>query len=143
MNYIVKIVFCIVAWIAFSAVSLYTSHDAKPLKINYPDYFGNRIFIPEDNITTEQGVYLGRMLFYETLLSANNSISCATCHQQKLAFTDGKQFSKGFEGKLQPRNTMSLANLLWVRHFFWDGRVNGLENKRRYHLPVSTKWDNL
>ncbi|PSL45703.1 cytochrome c peroxidase [Chitinophaga niastensis] len=102
-------------------------HTATPLKIIYPDYFGNRIMIPADNPTTSEGVYLGRMLFYEKALSANNKISCATCHQQSLAFTDGKAFSAGVDGTLQPRNTMSLANLLWVRHFFWDGRATSLE----------------
>lgn len=63
---------------------------ATPLKINYPGYFGNRINIPADNPTTVEGVYLGRMLFYETALSANNEISCATCHQQKLTFYQPK-----------------------------------------------------
>lgn len=84
---------------------------------------------PEDNPTTEEGVALGRMLFYETALSANNKISCATCHEQRRAFTDGKDFSAGADGVLQTRNTMSLANLLWVRHFFWDGRAGSLEEQ--------------
>jgi cytochrome c peroxidase len=69
------------------------------------------------------------MLFYETSLSAFNRISCATCHQQQHAFTDGKAFSAGGDGTLTERNSMSLANLLWVRSFFWDGRANGLEKQ--------------
>ena len=85
--------------------------------------------LPDDNPATEQGVKLGRMLFYEPALSANNKMSCSTCHQQKLAFTDGKRFSEGADGQLQPRSTMALENLLWVRHFFWDGRVEGLEQQ--------------
>src|ERR1700749_1942987 len=63
----------------------------------YPANFGNRIQIPADNPTTKQGVYLGRMLFYETRLSANNTISCGSCHQQNKAFTDGKPFSEGID----------------------------------------------
>ncbi|MET0636929.1 MAG: cytochrome c peroxidase [Chitinophagaceae bacterium] len=82
-----------------------------------------------ENPTTEEGVELGRMLFYETALSSNNWVSCGTCHRQDLAFTDGKQFSEGVDGVVQPRNTMSLANLLWVRQFFWDGKTRGLEDQ--------------
>lgn len=98
---------------ATSAVPVYTD----PYKLEYPDYFGNRISIPASNPTTRQGVYLGRMLFYETRLSSSKTISCASCHQQKLAFTDGKAFSAGIDRPTR-RNAMSLANLLWVRNFF-------------------------
>lgn len=105
-----------------------------PYKLVYPDYFGNRISIPENNPTTKQGVYLGRMLFYETKLSSNKTISCASCHQQKLAFTDGKVFSSGINNMPTKRNSMSLANLLWVRNFFWDGRAKGLEEQAKIPL---------
>ncbi len=103
-------------------------------EIKYPAYFGDRIFIPADNTTTEAGVKLGRMLFYETALSAGNTISCGTCHKQELAFTDGKKMSTGIDGSLQSRNTMSLANLLWVSNFFWDGRAAGLEEQAKTPL---------
>ncbi|MES2276924.1 MAG: cytochrome c peroxidase [Bacteroidota bacterium] len=95
----------------------------------YPANFGNRMNVPDDNPTTRQGVYLGRMLFYEPLLSANGKISCGTCHQQQLAFTDGKAFSEGVDHTLTPRSSMSLANLLWTRRLFWDGRSNSLESQ--------------
>ncbi|MEO5995826.1 MAG: cytochrome c peroxidase [Chitinophagaceae bacterium] len=124
-----KIFYFVMAILCLSARGFHLPCSVTPLKINYPEYFGNKIVIPEDNPTTEQGVKLGRMLFYETALSANNLFSCATCHQQSLAFTDGKQFSTGIDGTAQPRNTMSLANLLWVRRFFWDGRAEGLEKQ--------------
>lgn len=95
----------------------------------YPSYFGNRIHIPSNNPTTAEGVKLGRMLFYEKALSANSKVSCATCHRQELAFTDGRTFSKGIDSVGTVRNSMSLVNLLWVNHFFWDGRVEGLEQQ--------------
>ena len=101
----------------------------EPYKFVYPSNFGNKITIPADNPTTKQGVFLGRMLFYETKLSSNNKVSCATCHQQKLAFTDGKQFSIGVDNVPTERNSMSLTNLLWVNNFFWDGRAKGLEQQ--------------
>lgn len=101
--------------------------ETGPYQFVYPANFGNRITIPADNPTSKQGVYLGRMLFYEKRLSANNSISCGSCHQQAKAFTDGKPFSEGVDQVPTPRNAMSLANLLWARKFFWDGRAMGLE----------------
>lgn len=106
-----------------------------PYKLEYPDYFGNRISIPENNPMSKQGVYLGRMLFYEKRLSSDKTISCGSCHQQKLAFTDGKTFSSGVNKILTKRNSMSLANLLWVRNFFWDGRAKGLEAQAK--IPLS------
>jgi len=100
-----------------------------PYPLHYPSYFGNRINITDDNPLTVEGVALGRMLFYDPRLSANGTISCASCHRQALAFTDGRAFSPGFDGTPTRRNSMTLANLLWVRHFFWDGRATSLEQQ--------------
>ncbi|NML40605.1 cytochrome-c peroxidase [Chitinophaga sp. G-6-1-13] len=100
-----------------------------PVTLSWPDYFGNRVFLPAGNPVTEDGIALGRRLFYEKALSSTDQMSCATCHQQAKAFTDGKRFSAGADGVLQPRNTMSLANLLWVRQLFWDGRAGSLEEQ--------------
>ncbi len=100
---------------------------AHPYRLVYPPYFGNRINITGTNPLTVEGVSLGRMLFYEKRLSANNTLSCSSCHQQDKAFTDGRRFSVGFDGTPTKRNSMTLANLLWVRHFFWDGRADSLE----------------
>lgn len=105
-----------------------------PYVLTYPANFGGRFTIPSDNPTTQEGVHLGRFLFYEKKLSATNALSCATCHEQQRAFTDGKVLSVGIDGTLTPRNTMSLANLLWVRNFFWDGRSAGLEAQAVFPL---------
>src|SRR5690349_19519909 len=85
-----------------------------PLALQYPNYFGNRTFIPAGNPVTVEGVALGRRLFYETRLSLNNRVSCATCHRQELAFADDKIVSIGVTGNPTKRNSMSLANLVWV-----------------------------
>jgi cytochrome c peroxidase len=103
--------------------------ETGPYQFIYPANFGNRINIPQDNPTTKQGVYLGRMLFYEKKLSANNTISCSSCHQQQKAFTDGRAFSNGVYHVLSARSSMSLTNLLWTRRFFWDGRATSLEEQ--------------
>ncbi len=105
-----------------------------PLAIDYPSYFGHRISRPPANPTTVEGVRLGRMLFYEPALSASGKVSCASCHKQQFAFADDRRFSAGVDGTLLSRNTMSLANLLWVRQFFWDGRTRGLEAQAKEPL---------
>ncbi|GGM83427.1 methylamine utilization protein [Dyadobacter beijingensis] len=105
-----------------------------PYELKYPANFGSRFTIPADNPTTQEGVYLGRMLFYEKKLSANNLLSCESCHEQRLAFTDGRPVSPGVDGSFTPRSSMSLANLLWVRNFFWDGRSQSLETQAAFPL---------
>lgn len=82
------------------------------------------------NPVTQEGVELGRYLFYDPILSADSSISCSSCHQQKFAFSDSpNQFSKGVEGQLQVRNTPALFNLAWYKRLFWDGRVSDIEQQ--------------
>ncbi|HUB60563.1 MAG TPA: cytochrome c peroxidase [Puia sp.] len=98
-----------------------------PYRLSYPAYFGNRINIASENPMTVEGVELGRRLFYDKRLSANNTIACGSCHQQRHGFADIRAFSLGFDGTPTRRNAMSLTNLLWVRHFFWDGRASSLE----------------
>lgn len=121
-----------ILWLGLAAVPFAAGRVAQmnePYKPVYPVYFGNRTNIPADNPLTREGVALGRRLFYEPLLSANNKISCGSCHRQQLAFTDGKAFSTGIDSIPTDRSAMSLANLLWVRHFFWDGRAGSLEEQ--------------
>lgn len=114
---------------ALAFISAGWPYKNEPYPLEYPASFGNRTNIPASNPLTKEGVYLGRMLFYEKKLSANNRVSCGSCHIQRLAFTDGKAFSTGIDGVPTDRNAMSLANLLWVRNFFWDGRVSSLEQQ--------------
>ena len=90
--------------------------------------------IPADNPLTEEGVLLGRRLFYEKKLSGDNTISCGSCHQQKLAFTDGKALSTGINGQSTTRSSMSLMNLAWNKTFNWAGEANSLEAQAR--IPI-------
>ncbi len=84
---------------------------------------------PADNPITDAGATLGRVLFYDKSLSANGSKSCASCHQQRNAFTDSDQFSEGYLGQRVDRNSMSLIDLRYYKpnKFFWDERAEGLE----------------
>src|SRR6188472_2279065 len=70
-----------------------------------------RPVVPEDNPMTEAKVELGRHLFYDKRLSGNYTQSCATCHQQAKAFTDGRAVGLGSTGELHTRGPMSLANV--------------------------------
>ncbi|HAS44222.1 MAG TPA: cytochrome-c peroxidase [Microscillaceae bacterium] len=83
------------------------------------------------NPTTDLGATLGRVLFYDKNLSANNTIACASCHLQSNSFTDPETLSTGFEGGKTGRNSMSLANALFYQNgkFFWDERANTLEDQ--------------
>ena len=84
---------------------------------------------PADNPMTDAGATLGRVIFYDTRLSANNTVACGSCHLQSRAFVDQNRFSKGFEGKFTERNSMSLVNLRYYPRgrFFWDERARSLE----------------
>ena len=88
-----------------------------------------RTNIPRDNPITDHGATLGRVLFYDKRLSANDTTACASCHLQEYAFSDPEQFSTGFAGGKTPRNAMGLANgrFLQADQFFWDARVASLE----------------
>ena len=66
---------------------------------------------PPDNPVTDAGATLGRVLFYDTRLSANDTVSCSTCHVQKHAFDDPSRFSRGFKGGRTDRHAMNLVNL--------------------------------
>ncbi|HXW06139.1 MAG TPA: MbnH family di-heme enzyme, partial [Vicinamibacterales bacterium] len=75
--------------------------------------------VPDDNPMTAGKVALGRRLFYDTRLSGNGTFSCASCHQQARAFTDGRPFAVGSTGQHHVRNTMSLANVAYNASFGW------------------------
>jgi cytochrome c peroxidase len=73
-------------------------------------------------------VLLGRYLFYDKRMSVNHTTSCATCHRQDLAFTDGRAQAKGATGELHPRSAMSLVNLASSKAYNWsDPTVHTLE----------------
>lgn len=100
-----------------------------PYQLVLPKGFPQDVVIPLSNPLTEEGVKLGRMLFYEPKLSRNNSMSCGSCHVQSKAFTDGKALALGIDGAINTRNTMSLANILWEPMLNWDGAALSLETQ--------------
>jgi len=105
-----------------------------PASLDIPLLFQQNILppvIPADNPLTEEGIALGKKLFFDPILSANGTQACANCHKQENAFTDPRQFSIGINGDVGTRNSMPLYNLAWNfgQRFFWDGRSTTLEDQ--------------
>ncbi|HEU4387673.1 MAG TPA: cytochrome-c peroxidase, partial [Blastocatellia bacterium] len=84
-------------------------------------------FIPRDNPITPDKVELGRDLFFDKRLSSDGTVSCATCHDPQLAFTDGKQVAEGVAGRRGTRNSPTVLNAMFNGGQFWDGRAQSLE----------------
>lgn len=111
-----------------------TSYTPIPVNLNIPDVFQDRILppvIPSNNPLTEEGIELGKKLFFDKKLSVNGSQSCADCHKPSNSFTDARQYSIGVDNIQGTRNSMPLFNLAWNYddRFFWDGRELSLERQ--------------
>jgi cytochrome c peroxidase len=86
---------------------------------------------PADNLLTDAGATLGRVLFYDKRLSHDGGVSCASCHKQEAGFSDPAQFSTGINGQLTARHSMGLANGNYYVNgaAFWDERAGSLEEQ--------------
>lgn len=84
--------------------------------------------LPLSKITNEKAT-LGRVLFYDKQLSLNNSVACATCHNQSKGFADPVAFSRGIEGKLTSRNSMTIVNTAFSSKFFWEATGEPIEQQ--------------
>ena len=86
---------------------------------------------PATNPITDAGGTLGRVLFYDPRLSANDAVSCGSCHHQSLGFADALVFSVGLGGALTPRHATGLTNARFYKRgrFFWDERAATLEDQ--------------
>ena len=93
-----------------------------------PAYSGlQREFPALNGDTSPEKTKLGRLLFFDPILSKNQDMSCATCHNPSLGFSDGLQTAKGSDGSSLPRNTPTLWNAGYATKLFWDGRADSLE----------------
>ncbi len=94
--------------------------------------------IPADNPMTPEKVALGEKLFFDTALSADNSMSCATCHDPEQGWSNGERFADGAGGIRGKRNVLSILNVgFYDKYLFWDGRVKTLEEQAL--VPVFEK----
>ena len=113
--------------------------DARPLPIDLPDTptpypfkLSNRLPIPSlplDNPLIAERIELGRRLFHDPQLSIDDTIACASCHQEDHAFSDPARISAGVNGQFSRRHSMPLFNLAWKDSFFWDGRAHSLREQ--------------
>ena len=85
--------------------------------------------IEEQKDSLQHIIELGKILFFDTRLSGSGKISCATCHQPELSWTDGKEKSTGHEGALTKRNSPSIQNSWFYKKLFWDGRAKDLQDQ--------------
>lgn len=122
-------------------------YNPQEYTIDQPDGFPS-MFIPPNNPMTVNGVELGRHLFFDPILSADSTMSCSSCHDPALSFTDGGATSVGIDGIAGFRSSMSLLNIGYVeKGLFWDGRSNTLEEQAI--LPVEDPielhdtWENV
>ena len=102
--------------------------------------------VPASNPLTREKVELGRRLFFDTRLSVDNTVSCATCHDPKLAYSDTRKLATGIDGRTGDRRSPRLVNRAYGKAFFWDSRAATLEeqvlqpisNPKEMDLPVET-----
>jgi cytochrome c peroxidase len=85
--------------------------------------------VPADNPPTRETIALGKKLFFSPLLSADGTVSCATCHDPAKAFADGRRVSVGIGGRTGKRNAPTVLNAAYNRLQFWDGRAASLEDQ--------------
>ena len=106
--------------------TLYQNYDSQQLA----GVGGLRTGLPaaRDGFSPQQ-IDLGRYLFFDPLLSTDNSISCASCHHPDLGFTDGRARSQGVAGSEVRRAAPSLWNVAFLSSFFWDARAASLEEQ--------------
>lgn len=96
--------------------------------LNFPNYFPKPQYNFENNPLDSNKIELGRLLFYDAILSRDNSISCSTCHSPFSAFShNDHQLSHGIGDSIGRRNAPPLFNLAWQYNFMWDGAINHLD----------------
>jgi len=102
----------------------------KSYKLKIPLGLDEEAFkVPQDNPMTREKIELGRLLFFDKRLSANNTIACASCHIPELAFTDGQSVSSGIHHLQGGRSAPTAINRGFSKAQFWDGRAATLEDQ--------------
>jgi len=101
----------------------------NPYAFKQPPHFPNATYTFANNQVTKDGFDLGKKLFFDPILSRDNSVSCNSCHQQSRAFADSPLHPRsiGVDNRMGMRNAPSLANMAFLPEFFWDGGVTHLD----------------
>jgi len=85
--------------------------------------------VPDDNPQAPEKIALGKMLYFDKRLSKDGTISCATCHDPEMAWTEHRATSKGIDGQIGPVNSPTVINAAYAKKQFWDGRAESLEEQ--------------
>lgn len=99
------------------------------------------IQFPADNAYTPQRWALGKQLFFDPVLSADSTISCASCHNPALAFSDDAAVSKGVQNRLGTRNSPTLTNVAYLPYFTREGGVPTLEMQTLVPIQEHNEFD--
>ena len=122
------VAFFIIAVIVFSCRKSDDIDIIEFIGFEKPKHFPEPIYNFSSSNITKETFELGKKLFYDPILSRDNTISCGSCHISQNAFTHhGHDVSHGIDDQLGTRNTMPLMNLAWSPYFFWDGGVHDLD----------------
>lgn len=109
-------------------LSGYTTHFTHPIYLEVPKGWPKPFYDAQKIPLSQEGFELGKALFYDPILSRDNTISCASCHLQATGFTHvDHDLSHGIDDRIGTRNSLALINLAWSKNFMWDGGVNHIE----------------
>jgi cytochrome c peroxidase len=123
-----KLIIPLVFGISIIGIYAFSKSHLTPIYFEVPKGWPKPHYDFKKNPLTEEGFELGRKLFYDPILSRDNTISCSSCHLQATGFTHvDHDLSHGIDGKIGTRNSLALMNLAWSKDFMWDGGVNHLE----------------
>lgn len=113
-----------------SGILVSDSRAQEPYKLKLPLGLQEQAaYIPADNPLTAAKINLGKQLYFDKRLSADGSVSCATCHAPDKGFSDGRPTSRGIKGQVGGRNAPVTINRLFSKEQFWDGRADSLEDQ--------------
>lgn len=111
-------------------------YDNSEIAIATPEGFPDLNSMVRKNLPTVYGVQLGKKLFREKKLSYNNTISCASCHEQEHAYSDANAQAVGIYGRTALRNAPALQNLAFLKYYNWDG--SKLQLEKQPIVPIIT-----
>lgn len=113
-----------------------TPYNNPVIELQIPDGFPELNTSVRTNMPTKYGVELGEKLFHEKKLSANNTVSCASCHNRSHAFADNNKQGIGIYGRVGLRNVPPIQNMAFMRFYNWDGHI--LELEKQPLVPIIT-----
>ncbi|MBP6512728.1 MAG: c-type cytochrome [Bacteroidia bacterium] len=117
-----------IKYISILLFLLITAFTTRESNFSYPSSWPKPTYDFSKNPIEKNKVILGRVLFYDPILSENNSISCESCHSPYSAFTHiDHALSHGIYDSIGTRNSLALMNLAWKKTFMWDGAINNLD----------------